>query len=191
MAFVYFFFGTEYGMAITPIKITCCHPLKMLGSKNDHKVLSVENVASEANISLFAAPNNSKAMVPDAVIVMIPLRSLGILSILFNIPVMKPHTAPMSIPKIVATIAGVLCLNNKAHEAPPINMLPSAVISAKSSILKVKKTPNANNMQGNPSLSMSRKNSMINNYSAFFQGNSAGKSLTANPASVKFCSLYK
>ena len=147
---------------ITATTITCCQPWNIFGSKKPKIVLELSMpLISEAKILPLAKPNNNKAIEPDAVMVIIPLNSLGILSTRFRNPVIKPHTPPASIPTNVAIRGGTFLVIIKAQAAPPINKLPSAVISAKSSILNVKNTPRANRQHGRPMLNVKRISSVI------------------------------
>lgn len=93
------------------------------------------------------------------VIVMIPANNDGIRNLVFKTPVTSPAIKP---PPKAASVAikGLTPLTRHIVAiAPPKGKLPSAVISAKSRIRKVKYTPMAISDQSNPCEDAERSNS--------------------------------
>ena len=83
-----------------------------------------------------------------------PLNNFGIFSNRFKTPVTNPHAAPISIPKNVARNGLIPIAIQAAVKEADKRKLPSAVISAKSKSLNVRKTPMAIKQQGNPLVKM-------------------------------------
>lgn len=75
----------------------------------------------------------------------IPANRAGIFNFVCKIPEIKPAQIPPTNPKRVAINGERPCVIQIAAIPPPSGKLPSAVKSAISSILKVIKTPMANN----------------------------------------------
>ena len=96
----------------------------------------------------------SIAIDADAVRVIIPLKSLGIFNTLLRKPVTIPHALPTIIPNKVAKKGFIPLYIHAAVSAAPNKKLPSAVKSAKSNTLNVRKIPIANKQQGSPLVNM-------------------------------------
>ena len=102
-------------------------------------------------------PITNNANEADAVRVIIPLNNLGIFNNRFKQPVIKPQAAPINIPKNVAKNGLIPIYMHAAVKEADKRKLPSAVISAKSRSLNVRKTPIAIKQQGNPLVKMLNK----------------------------------
>ena len=131
------------------------------------------------------------AIVALAVMVIIPLNNLGILRKRLRNPVIKPQSTPPNIPQNVAKNGFMFNEIIMPVTEAPTRKLPSAVKSAKSKTLNVRKRPSANKTQGNPVVSMLRMTETMYGINYLLVSLHFATTVSGNviPAEVKFAEL--